>query len=211
MSPLRFRLQAVIDAAGTSQSELSRRSGVSFATISRMCRNVTGQVSLEILERLADALGVEPSALLNRMGTATHVDADGTQWVVEERFRRATTHADAERPSSYIEFRSGTRTRRAATPFGGWTERLDELFAASVEQESEGNGPLRRCVGGTRHGNQRRCHDATYLLIPRDDDADRRERYEPDGDFLHFVGEVDAAGQLIAETFDGVDYSSHEH
>jgi putative transcriptional regulator len=66
MSPLRFRLQQVIDDKGTSQSELSRVSGVSFATISRMCRNVTGQVSLELLDRLGDALGVEPGDLMER-------------------------------------------------------------------------------------------------------------------------------------------------
>ena len=56
VSPARFRLQQLIDELGTTQSELSRESGVSFATISRMCRNVTGQVSLDTLDRLARAL-----------------------------------------------------------------------------------------------------------------------------------------------------------
>ena len=66
MSPARFRLQDVIDAQGISQSELSRTSGVSFATISRMCRNVTAQVSLETLDKLALALGVEMGELLEQ-------------------------------------------------------------------------------------------------------------------------------------------------
>jgi DNA-binding Xre family transcriptional regulator len=63
---VRFRLQELIDAKGTSQSALSRDSGVSFTTISRMCRNVTAQVSLETLGRLARALGddVEPGDLI---------------------------------------------------------------------------------------------------------------------------------------------------
>ena len=57
MSLVRFRLQELIDERGTSQSALSRDSGVSFTTISRMCRNVSAQVSLETLGRLARALG----------------------------------------------------------------------------------------------------------------------------------------------------------
>lgn len=66
MSPAKFRLQQVIDEKGTNQSELSRTSGVSFATISRMCRNVTAQVSLETLDKLAAALNVEMGDLLER-------------------------------------------------------------------------------------------------------------------------------------------------
>jgi DNA-binding Xre family transcriptional regulator len=66
MSPARFRLQEVIDAKGTSQSQLSRDSGVSFATISRMCRNVTAQVSLATLDKLASALHVEVGDLIQR-------------------------------------------------------------------------------------------------------------------------------------------------
>ena len=66
MELVRFRLQELIDAKGTSQSALSRDSGVSFTTISRMCRNVTAQVSLETLGRLARALGedLDPGDLI---------------------------------------------------------------------------------------------------------------------------------------------------
>lgn len=63
---IRFRLRALIDKAGMSQSELSRRSGVSFATINRMCTNATATVALETLDRLATALGVEPGELFER-------------------------------------------------------------------------------------------------------------------------------------------------
>jgi transcriptional regulator with XRE-family HTH domain len=66
MPVVQFRLQQLIDEKGTPQSALSRESGVSFTTISRMCRNVSGQVSLETLGRLARALGhdVAPGALI---------------------------------------------------------------------------------------------------------------------------------------------------
>lgn len=57
MTSARFRLQELIDERGTSQSALARDSGVSFATVSRMCRNVSAQVSLDTLARLARALG----------------------------------------------------------------------------------------------------------------------------------------------------------
>lgn len=66
MSLVRFRLQELIDEKETSQSALSRDSGVNFTTISRMCRNVSGQVSLQTLGRLARALGddVQPGDLV---------------------------------------------------------------------------------------------------------------------------------------------------
>ena len=67
---IQFRLRALIDKAGVSQSELSRRSGVSFATINRMCTNATATVALETLDRLASALGVEPGELFERARTA---------------------------------------------------------------------------------------------------------------------------------------------
>ena len=62
--PTVFRLRELLEAAGLTQSELARQSGVSFATINRLCTNATGQVSLAVLDRLADALKVEPGALL---------------------------------------------------------------------------------------------------------------------------------------------------
>jgi DNA-binding Xre family transcriptional regulator len=63
-----FRLREVLDAAGISQSEASRRSGVSFATINRMCTNATRQVSLDVVDALCGMLGVEPGELLEREG-----------------------------------------------------------------------------------------------------------------------------------------------
>ena len=56
-----------------TQSELSRRSGVSLTTINRMANNLTGQVSLKTLDSLARALSellgkpVEPGDLIERV------------------------------------------------------------------------------------------------------------------------------------------------
>jgi putative transcriptional regulator len=58
-----FRLREILDEAGISQSETSRKSGVSFATINRMCTNATRQVSLEVLDALCGALNLQPGDL----------------------------------------------------------------------------------------------------------------------------------------------------
>jgi DNA-binding Xre family transcriptional regulator len=68
---VRFRLGAVLEQlerAGRpiSQSELSRRSGVSFTTINAIVNNKTAQVSLGTLDKLCEALGVPPGELLER-------------------------------------------------------------------------------------------------------------------------------------------------
>jgi DNA-binding Xre family transcriptional regulator len=64
--PVRFRLQALLDAYDPpmSQSELARRSGVSLVTVNAIANNRTKQVSLETLDALSRALGVEPGELL---------------------------------------------------------------------------------------------------------------------------------------------------
>jgi DNA-binding Xre family transcriptional regulator len=65
---VRFRLAEVLAAREDrmSQSELSRRSGVSLTTINAMVLNKTKQVSLATLDALCGALGVEPGELLER-------------------------------------------------------------------------------------------------------------------------------------------------
>lgn len=63
---VRFRLRELLEAAKLGQSELSRTSGVSFATINRMCTNATRQVSLDVLEDLCAALRVEPGEIIIR-------------------------------------------------------------------------------------------------------------------------------------------------
>jgi DNA-binding Xre family transcriptional regulator len=63
---VRFRLREILEKAGIGQSELSRSSGVSFATINRMCTNATRQVSLDVLEDLCAALKIEPGDIIVR-------------------------------------------------------------------------------------------------------------------------------------------------
>lgn len=62
----RFRLAALLDAAGMSQAELAERAKLSTRTINRMCLNTAGQVSLKTLDKIATVLGVEPGELIER-------------------------------------------------------------------------------------------------------------------------------------------------
>lgn len=62
----RFRLKEQLEESGLTQSELARRSGVSFVTINRMVANKTAQVSLKTLDALSKVLKCEPGELLER-------------------------------------------------------------------------------------------------------------------------------------------------
>jgi putative transcriptional regulator len=66
--PVRFRLRELLDARvpALSQSELARRSGISFVTVNAIANNRTAQVSLGTLDRLCDVLGCDPGELLTR-------------------------------------------------------------------------------------------------------------------------------------------------
>ncbi len=59
-----IRLSELLTEGGMGQSELARRSGVSFVTINRMCSNLTAGVSLHTLDKLANVLGVRPGDLI---------------------------------------------------------------------------------------------------------------------------------------------------
>lgn len=52
----RFTLRELLEKHDIGQAEMSRDSGVSIATINRLCTNATAQVSLETLDRLLGAL-----------------------------------------------------------------------------------------------------------------------------------------------------------
>ena len=71
LMPVRFRLHSLLEERAQhdqriSQSELSRRSGVSLTTINAMVLNKTAQVSLKTIDALCEALSVEPGELLER-------------------------------------------------------------------------------------------------------------------------------------------------
>lgn len=62
----RFRLKELLEEKGMSQSELARRSGVSFPTVNGMVGNRTTRVDLSTLDALSKVLGCEPGDLLER-------------------------------------------------------------------------------------------------------------------------------------------------
>ena len=64
MTPLTVHLRPQRLDRGWTQEELARRSGVDQSTISRIENGLTRGVGLGILERLADALGLNPRSLL---------------------------------------------------------------------------------------------------------------------------------------------------
>ena len=68
MSPIRLRLREAREAAGMTQLELAEAAGTRQATISDLERGEAKTLRLALLERLADALGVEPGELVERDG-----------------------------------------------------------------------------------------------------------------------------------------------
>jgi transcriptional regulator with XRE-family HTH domain len=72
VTPISIRLEGLRTAKGWSQAELARQSGVPQPTISRIEAG-TRRVDLDVLEKLASALGVNASMLIE------HSDSDARQ------------------------------------------------------------------------------------------------------------------------------------
>jgi putative transcriptional regulator len=68
VSPISVTLKEARKEAGLTQSELAEKAGVRQATISELETGNTRRVDLDVLDRLCDALGVEPGELLKREG-----------------------------------------------------------------------------------------------------------------------------------------------
>ncbi len=64
VTPIRLRLKELRQAQNLSQKALAAASGVPQPTISRIESGGWPNVGLEIIEKLADALGVNASALI---------------------------------------------------------------------------------------------------------------------------------------------------
>ncbi len=66
MTPTRIRIRELRDERGWSQLELAERASVRQATISEMETGRVRRVTLDVIDRLAAALGVQPGELLER-------------------------------------------------------------------------------------------------------------------------------------------------
>ncbi len=66
MTPLVLRLKQLRKAAGLTQAQLAEKVGVYQGTISDHERGKATRIDLSLIERLAEALGVEPGELFNR-------------------------------------------------------------------------------------------------------------------------------------------------
>ena len=64
MSPLSLNLKHYREAAGLTQSELAKRVGVRQATISDLETGKSRRIELDLLEKLAKALGVKAAKLI---------------------------------------------------------------------------------------------------------------------------------------------------
>ena len=61
---IRLKVKEVATAKGLSQSKLSRWADVDIATVRRIFRDPAINITLETLNRLANALGVDPCELM---------------------------------------------------------------------------------------------------------------------------------------------------
>ncbi len=66
MSPIRLRLRELREAKGWSQVRLADEASTRQATISDLENNRAKRIELDLIERLAAALGVEPGDLIVR-------------------------------------------------------------------------------------------------------------------------------------------------
>ena len=67
MSPLRLRVRELREALGLTQAELATRADIRRATVNRIENAKVTSIDMDVLERLADVLGVEPGFLIVRV------------------------------------------------------------------------------------------------------------------------------------------------
>ena len=64
MTPIRLRVEELREAAGLSQTELAERANIRRATLIDIEKGRTTGVDFAVLERLANALGVDAAMLV---------------------------------------------------------------------------------------------------------------------------------------------------
>lgn len=67
MTPIRLRVAEFRTAKGLSQNQLAKAAGIRQATLSAIESGTTRRVDFDVLERIAEALGVDPGFLLVRI------------------------------------------------------------------------------------------------------------------------------------------------
>lgn len=71
MTPLEINLRKLRQKKGLSQAELGKRAGVRQAAISALENGKRQRVDLDMLDRIAKALGVKATALLSERSSRT--------------------------------------------------------------------------------------------------------------------------------------------
>jgi transcriptional regulator with XRE-family HTH domain len=66
MAPLRVRINELRTAKGWTQAELADAAGVTRATVNRLENGKPASIDFAVLEKLADALEVDPGFLIVR-------------------------------------------------------------------------------------------------------------------------------------------------
>jgi transcriptional regulator with XRE-family HTH domain len=69
MSPIRLRVEELRKAKTWTQEELARRAGVSRVTVNRIEGEENRRVDYDVLEKLANALGVNAAVLIDHRRT----------------------------------------------------------------------------------------------------------------------------------------------
>lgn len=64
---LRLKVKEIAEAQGLNRSQLQIKSGVTLPLLNRYWNNNTSEVKLEALEKIANALGVQASDLLEEV------------------------------------------------------------------------------------------------------------------------------------------------
>lgn len=64
---IRLRVKEVAEIKGFNQSSLAREAGIGFSTAKRLFRNIHGGASLDVLERVAKAMGVSIHDLIEEL------------------------------------------------------------------------------------------------------------------------------------------------
>ena len=68
MTPIALRVKELRTAKGWSQAELARRAGIRRATVNRLENAQIRSLNVEVLEKLARVLEVDPGYLLVKKG-----------------------------------------------------------------------------------------------------------------------------------------------